>query len=421
MSSAIEQFTPTIYQITNVQQIPCPQMDCTSIFSNSGQLDMHLTRHHKLPANPPAATPAQRQYFCPIDTCKYYLHQTATTQRVQFFGSMKLLKQHYMKMHAVRSLACPQCSRTFAVERLLRAHRQQCGQTFSCTQCSWPYQTLEALQTHCRRKGHPLPERKLPAPTPPPPPSSSTALHSGSTGDLMRDLSELVRMKPAEQRRRLVRIAPKTVDTRVSTSAQADLITQSSQTTQIPEHLYCARPDPIDSIFLNHWQKRVDKNADQPLSPAAVNTNHCSVQTEINLNNLHYLNVALDSMTGFCHSPAGAAAAENLCHIETQTDFDRVAAELHTPPVTTTSTTTNVSTSGDHEQHDDDVLCQLAEASSSPAMMYTDGHTQTQCDELMFGGWTHIETQTCWSPQPHGTEDFSEFLVSTETQTSLPP
>lgn len=429
MSTTIQQFTPTIHEITNVQHLPCSQFGCTSLFRNSGQLNMHLTQHHKLLASSSTATTAaMRQFFCPIDTCKYHRKHGLpypATKRSHFFGSMKLLKQHYLKVHAVRSLACPQCPRTFAAERLLRAHRQQCGQTFSCPQCLWPYQTLEALQTHCRRKGHPMPERQQSAPTP------TTAAHASSTGELMRDLAELVRMKPIDQRRRPVAIAPKPTTNAAevatgSTNTPASNTSQSSQTTQTVVPLPHADPEISDSIFLNHWQKRADESADRQTLPTVL-TNHCSVQTEINLNNLHFLNVALDSnsMTGFYPGQSAAVTAaghgcEHLCHIETQTDFERVAAELHT------QTRTTMTTSGDDEQHhqhsaDDDLAQRLAEAPPSPAMLYTDGHTQTHCEELLFGGWTHIETQTCWSPDPHGTEDFSEFLVSTETQTSLPP
>lgn len=267
-----------------------------------------------------------------------------------------------------------------------------------------------------------MPERPQPAPLP-------SAVHATTTGELMRDLAELVRMKPVEPRRRPVAIAPKPTTTAAqvdigSTNGPAPNISQYSQTTQTAVPLQFDGPDTTNSMFLNHWQKRADESADRQSILPTVPTNHCSVQTEINLNNLHFLNVALDSnsMTGFYPGQSAAVTAadnggDHLCHIETQTDFVRVAAEL------TTQSRTTMTTSGDDHQHsaDDDLAQRLADASASPAMLYTDGHTQTHCDELLFGGWTHIETQTCWSPDPHGTEDFSEFLVSTETQTSLPP
>ena len=51
-------------------------------------------------------------YYCPIPGCKYHVsqhHEGASSQSPKSFSTYSLLRQHYSKMHAQRSHACPKC------------------------------------------------------------------------------------------------------------------------------------------------------------------------------------------------------------------------------------------------------------------------------------------------------------------------
>ncbi|KHJ43732.1 hypothetical protein D918_06237 [Trichuris suis] len=63
-------------------------------------------------------------FFCPIANCK-----RANEAKVQLpFASMRLVKQHYLKVHGERSLLCSICGfRRFSLPRDLRYHENRCG------------------------------------------------------------------------------------------------------------------------------------------------------------------------------------------------------------------------------------------------------------------------------------------------------
>ena len=99
-----------------------------------------------------AQTPA---YFCPMVECKYHI---ARSGQVKHFANFKLLKQHYAKVHASRQHVCGTCGEGFGTPLFLARHA--CARIFVCGGgCGTAYKSLESLQTHCRRTGHPLPLR----------------------------------------------------------------------------------------------------------------------------------------------------------------------------------------------------------------------------------------------------------------------
>lgn len=185
-----------------------------------------------------------------------------------------------------------------------------------------------------------------------------------------------------------------------SVAIQNTIEVQSKTTQTIQTSETATNNNNTEIVFLDLWQKRaetqstlVQTQCSQPVhmmgSPKIAadtesngfSTNSCSVQTDFNLNGFNFANSSFVNLY-----------EDNLCHIETQTDvasLDPVAA------------TGSSSASDNHRL--------------SP-MIYADIHTQTQCDEFLFG-WTHIETQTCWSPAP---DDFGDFLNCSETQTQQP-
>lgn len=67
--------------------IHCPEEGCRSVFKNTGNLDMHLSRHHKRKDILKKENEVKCQYHCPVEECPYNLNSG------QFFRRFKYLKQ----------------------------------------------------------------------------------------------------------------------------------------------------------------------------------------------------------------------------------------------------------------------------------------------------------------------------------------
>jgi len=89
-------------------------------------------------------------YYCPMPKCKYHIVESDQTK---YFKTFKLLKQHYVKVHATKSFVCEDCSLKFGSPLYLESHKKTCGKSFTCA-CGSSFSSLEGLQTHCRRKSH---------------------------------------------------------------------------------------------------------------------------------------------------------------------------------------------------------------------------------------------------------------------------
>jgi len=78
--------------------INCPEEGCVSVFKNSGNLDMHLSRHHKRKDILKKEDEVTCQYHCPVDDCPYNLNSR------QFFKRFKYLKQVSLNTCPITSL-----------------------------------------------------------------------------------------------------------------------------------------------------------------------------------------------------------------------------------------------------------------------------------------------------------------------------
>ncbi|KAM7356294.1 ASCIZ zinc finger protein [Cochliomyia hominivorax] len=145
----IEHYTPSRDQLKPFHQIKCNQPDCSSIFTNQANYEMHLEKHHRLA--PPEKSTNTRLFYCPEETCIYYFGPTKT----KHFKNFKYLRQHYQKVHLSKDFACEECKKSFTTETQLKKHqREMCGKKFICNDCNWSYDSMEALLTHGKRKGH---------------------------------------------------------------------------------------------------------------------------------------------------------------------------------------------------------------------------------------------------------------------------
>lgn len=155
-------------------------------------LDIHIKKHLGLSEKESQVTngsiavegtlPCPLSYYCQDKKCQYYVETAEKSFKAyknvkqvfyqciyrlfillnqcnahSIFTALLycfLFKQHYQKVHAPKLFECDMCQRTFSIHKTLENHKLMCGEKYSCSTCDLSYSTLEALQTHCRRKGH---------------------------------------------------------------------------------------------------------------------------------------------------------------------------------------------------------------------------------------------------------------------------
>ena len=101
-------------------------------------LNKHLATKHRVSQvligqnilfeKPPSMTPLPPAFFCPMVKCKYHI---ADFHQKSHFKTSELLKQHYKKVHAARTLTCPTCKAKFGSSCYLELHMRTCGKSFS--------------------------------------------------------------------------------------------------------------------------------------------------------------------------------------------------------------------------------------------------------------------------------------------------
>ncbi|XP_055531755.1 ATM interactor [Wyeomyia smithii] len=147
----VMKLTVTPEEIVANRIFTCQISDCGERFTNTSNLQMHLTKHHKLSSSMcNSRDSTKKQFYCPIQCCMY----NVLASGINFFTSFRSLKQHYLKMHCEKHFECNRCPKSFATGSLLRAHQTNCGNEFICKVCSHSYGSREALLTHTRRKNH---------------------------------------------------------------------------------------------------------------------------------------------------------------------------------------------------------------------------------------------------------------------------
>lgn len=145
----IEHFTPNKEELEPFHQIKCSQPECTSIFTNQANYEMHLEKHHRL--SPAKKSDRLKLFHCPELDCIYNYDKP----RCKYFKNVKYLRQHYQKVHLSKNFICGECKKAFATEtRLIKHQKEMCGKLFECNECGWAYESNEALLTHGKRKGH---------------------------------------------------------------------------------------------------------------------------------------------------------------------------------------------------------------------------------------------------------------------------
>ncbi|XP_050709446.1 ATM interactor-like [Eriocheir sinensis] len=145
----VQHITPHVSSLSSITvNISCPE-GCSRTFANSSALRLHLKQvHHKEDECGPATT-SDVWYHCPETACSYHVSFGSNGKH---FSKLKYLKQHYLKVHAVRDHLC-ECGHAFSTVAHLAQHRRGCGIDLMCT-CGSSFQAMETLQTHVRRFDH---------------------------------------------------------------------------------------------------------------------------------------------------------------------------------------------------------------------------------------------------------------------------
>ncbi|CAH1155644.1 unnamed protein product [Phaedon cochleariae] len=144
MEEQILMIYPTAEECKLNNMVKCTQESCQSIFSSESNLNLHLSKTHKI--SNAMQQPRAKQYYCPELDCVYH---TRT-----HFKSMKCLRQHYLKKHSSKHFVCTSCSKGFPCQNHLSSHQEYCGIDFTCSDCDASYPCYETLKTHGRRKKH---------------------------------------------------------------------------------------------------------------------------------------------------------------------------------------------------------------------------------------------------------------------------
>lgn len=383
----IKNITPSAESLCQGNELKCLDDSCPSTFTNQGNLHLHMLKRHNI--NIGEDHSLALRFFCPEANCKY---NRTLSKEMKFFQNKNLLRQHYHKMHATKTLKCTKkCEKMFSTENLRKIHEKNCGQEFRCLECGWTYDSKEALLTHCRRKNHPTIVTK-------------PEVKNNTTEMVFVNPTEPIKMIPLIQKRKFVKIAPKITTSSVQTTPPMKLKTSKTTQTAVAASAIIKRPKIDQSKtksnkkFLDTWNKRITESEPIPTTvrkskaknidlfdseSSNVMTNDSMSQTDKNLNKINF--VEDDSLNCF---------GVDLCHIETQTEFDSIFKENNIAATASSSSSSS--------------------SSEDPMMLYTHMHTQT-CDDILTElGLIDIQTQTNWP-----SSDVQDMFVSTETQTSF--
>lgn len=137
---------PTSEELLTVSNyVTCP--DCNTIFRSKSNLTLHITKTHKRSTLVKMNPLLLKFYHCPEPKCSY-------NTIAKPFRTYKLLKQHYLKVHAAKQLGCATCGKYFPLRSSYYNHFPYCGIIFNCNSCPALYDCYETLKTHARRKCH---------------------------------------------------------------------------------------------------------------------------------------------------------------------------------------------------------------------------------------------------------------------------
>lgn len=396
-------------ELAEHERIQCTVPPCTSRFGSLSNFQMHLVKHHGIQTKQLHMQDTIVQYYCPVRECKYNVHGNDGTHH---FKVKKYLRQHFVKVHAVKTAKCMRCDKAFGNETLKLQHERVCGTIFKCVDCQWAYSSRECLLTHCRRKGHTIPPKqpaqnpattRLPRSLAPKQlvarPISAARLapkcqlpvdaSAGPTPRMAEHIDVVVDNSPAARIKanfqRIMQKHRQPSEANVSQATQTQMpptrLAQGSQTIHTQHQLH-----PLASAISIAASADEKYKSLELIDDETSNSLTDAVHANRNLNNLNF---------GEDDSSLQYFTVNNfnvgLCHIETQTElmpFDDPAME---------SADLDPLLCHMHTQTTDELLSDL-------------GFGKTQASDLHDYLFVSTETQTCFDEQP-------VEIISAETQT----
>ncbi|XP_026847533.1 uncharacterized protein LOC6600610 [Drosophila persimilis] len=138
-------YTPNISELLPEREYRCEKCG-DQVFSNHSHYQLHLRQRHKVVISKQNFS----VFHCPVERCRYHASAIARVEG-RSFSSLRLVRQHFQKIHLAKNHKCPHCSEKFLLQRDLDRHKCL---VHICNVCGLTYSSAAGLRTHMRRKNH---------------------------------------------------------------------------------------------------------------------------------------------------------------------------------------------------------------------------------------------------------------------------
>ena len=375
---------PTAIELSKVvTNLSCPEEGCTNVFTSGSNLNLHLVKIHKK-SQLQQSDDTKKEFHCPETDCVYH--------DKLFFKNLKLLKQHFLKVHGERTFSCESCNKGFSTDAARRNHTEYCGVIFHCCDCDVSYNCYETLKTHGRRKKHNVLEKVAYKA------NSNWMLPSGShSEDKLVPKQQVLLPKTSRSVTLIIKpIELKKQVNQLDKCLQTDSTHEASKPTQISTETQTIEIYELKRSSQSELPE--DRKTTNTTQTDSIDSKSQSCNTSFNLNDLDLTDVLnierSSSSTQTCAANLDFDTNFFNCNSETQTDFmfqDEIM---------------NVC---DYYSH---MYTQTCEDFLLDAMGFNDSHTQTAFDDAA----KNAESQTVYGKwNTLGCRD----MASMETQTDV--
>lgn len=395
LHSNITKVFPVAEECKIKTMIKCTEEGCSSIFMTESNLTLHVIKHHKR-SNLPEAEANIKHYYCPDLVCK---------SNNRYFRSMKLLRQHYLKIHTEKQFICSKCQKGFSSLNILNYHTEYCGIDFICCDCKESYPNYETLQSHGKRKNHKIltkREYKTYSQS-----SPSTASFTQNFATILPKTISLIILPTLDKAicdqgsqtllstpyvtNKITQICPEKTVMHVSQQTQTDIQSQFSVETQTIEDCFGTSTKNMD-IILGSFNQR-----DSKTQTDVVESRNTSCNTSFNISDFDFPDVEMNSSS--TQTLSAARTTRSYDSIHTDTSDLLVGNELNSP-------LNNFEFDNNHMETQTDFLFDNELFNCD---YYSNTCTQTCEDILTEFELNDIQTQTV----------FDDVLRSVESQTMM--
>lgn len=279
--------------------VHCTETGCTDVFESESHLNMHLAKRHGM-EHLLKKSELKKKYHCPEQGCGY--------NKKMHFKQFKLLKQHYVKVHAAKCFVCGLCGKSFSVETAVKHHEEYCGTMFKCSDCSTSYPCYESLQTHCRRKKHKL--------------LAKAAYRAKVGSDLKASKSD------SDVCRKVRMLLPKGSDTYIVLVAAKQDKSCQTDTADVTKKLICVETQTIgDGVRLKSHSERISTETQTKHTPPQT-TKSCNTSEKLNLTDYAYGDIEVEQKSS--STQTNVKSDDQLCMMDFDATFFNCNTETQT-------------------------------------------------------------------------------------------